>query len=155
MLASQYASSGSVSPSGGGHCRLHFGEKKKTEKKVGKEKRKAQLFPLTVFSEPEQRPLLVLHESGHQLHSQPDDQHPQRGVQQEVHQIPVKIKRMGGSETKLNLDVFELISDSQGAGVLFGERGQEDVGEVDEKCADGLLGRVEEPEKKKRRDGRC
>lgn len=57
---------------------------------------------------------------------------------------------------KLDLGVFEPIGDSQGAGVLFGERGQEDIGEVDEKSADGLLGRVEEPEEKeKRRDGRC
>lgn len=47
---------------------------------------------LTIFSKHKQRPLLVLHQPGHQLHSQPDDQHPQCGVQQEVHQVPV-VKR--------------------------------------------------------------
>lgn len=35
---------------------------------------------------------------------------------------------------------------SQRAWVLFGEGGQEDVGKVDEKGADGLLGRVVKPE---------
>lgn len=40
-----------------------------------------------------------------------------------------------------------LLNNSQGARVLFGERGQEDVGKVDEESADGLLGRVEEPGK--------
>lgn len=33
----------------------------------------------------------------------------------------------------------------QRARVLLGERGQEDVGKVDEKGADGLLGRVKKP----------
>lgn len=37
--------------------------------------------------------------------------------------------------------------DSQGARVLLGECGQEDVGEVDEQRSDGLLGRVKEPGK--------
>lgn len=40
-----------------------------------------------------------------------------------------------------------LINNSQGARVLFGERGQEDVGKVDEKGTDGLLGCVEKPGK--------
>lgn len=35
----------------------------------------------------------MLHQSGHQFYSHPDDQHPQRGVQQEVHQIPFPIKQ--------------------------------------------------------------
>lgn len=34
----------------------------------------------------------------------------------------------------------------QGAGVLFGESGQDDVGKVDEKRTDGLFGRVIKPE---------
>lgn len=39
--------------------------------------------------------------------------------------------------------------DLQGARVLLGERGQEDVGKVDEEGADGLFGRVEKPAKSK------
>lgn len=37
------------------------------------------------------------------------------------------------------------MDNSQGAGVLFGQSGQEDVGKVDEKSTDGLFGRVEKP----------
>lgn len=103
---------------------------------------------LTVLPEREQRPLLVLHQSGRQLHRQPDDQHPQRGVQQEVHQVPFEgritvrqresLGRRGGGHRGLAMNL-------QRARVLLGERGQEDVGKVDEKGADGLLGRVKKP----------
>lgn len=46
-----------------------------------------------------------------------------------------------------HLIMFALVSNSQGAWVLFGERGQEDVGKVNEKSTDGLLGRVKKPGK--------
>lgn len=38
---------------------------------------------------------------------------------------------------------------SQGAGVFFGKCRQEDIGKVDEKSTDGLLGRVKKPEEGK------
>lgn len=38
-----------------------------------------------------------------------------------------------------------MFRNSQGTRVLFGERGKEDVGKVDEEGPDGLFGRVEEP----------
>lgn len=41
------------------------------------------------------------------------------------------------------------MSISQGTWVFFGERGQENVGKVDEKSTDGLLGRVKKPGKDK------
>lgn len=41
------------------------------------------------------------------------------------------------------------LNDSQRARVLFGQRGQEDVGEVDEQSADGLFGRVKKPGKER------
>lgn len=54
---------------------------------------------LTVLPKREQRPLLVLHQFGCQLDCQPDDQHPQRGIQQEVHQVPAESvgQREGGA----------------------------------------------------------
>lgn len=55
---------------------------------------------LTVLPEREQRPLFVLHQFGRQLHRQPDDQHPQRGVQQEVHQVPFRQEGENHSETE-------------------------------------------------------
>lgn len=51
------------------------------------------------------------------------------------------------SQTSSYRDLLVLINNSQGAWVLFGERGQEDVGKVDEKSTDGLLGCVEKPGK--------
>lgn len=39
------------------------------------------------------------------------------------------------------------MGDSQGARVFFGQRGQEDVGKVDEQSTDGLFGCVEKPGK--------
>lgn len=43
---------------------------------------------LTILPKREQRPLLVLHQFRCQLDRQPDDQHPQCGIEQEVHQVP-------------------------------------------------------------------
>lgn len=87
----------------------------------------------------------MLHQFGHQFHSHPDDQHPQGGVQQKVHQVPLKIKQ-SGKAPPISIQVHAH-RNSQGARVLFGERGEEDVGKVDEEGANGLFGRVKEPGK--------
>lgn len=109
---------------------------------------------LTVFPKTQRVPLPPLDNSADGSHSGVDEQHAQRGIQQEVNEVSRRDRHMGVIEkcsqrSRTGSSVvcfsFKYRMDSQRAGVLLREVGQVDVRKVDEQHPDGLFRGVQEP----------
>lgn len=111
---------------------------------------------LTIFPKTQRVPLPPFDNSADSSHSGIDEQHAQRGIQQEVNEVSKRDRHMGviekcsqrlrtGSSVGFSGFFLKYRMDSQRAGVLLCEVGQVDVSKVDEQHPNGLFGGVQEP----------